>query len=197
MTTNAPPRVASWLLRAFYTGPSVDAVVGDLAERYATKQSSRWYWRQAVSTVAVSILADVWSHKLLAVRAVFCGVVAASVLRYVLFGVAASPMGNVIETLSGESRHVFLGRWGAVFFLGGAGWVVSRLHRGHAATMVLVFAAVLLLANSPELERRAANALIDARYVPALRELLLAQSLWVISILFGGVASADWREKHR
>src|SRR5690349_11767414 len=53
MTGWKPPRFPSWLLRHLYLGLDVEAVLGDLMERYATRRSRWWYWNQVLSTILV------------------------------------------------------------------------------------------------------------------------------------------------
>ena len=60
----------AWLLRTFGSGPAVDALLGDLHEEYQDGRSAAWFWRQALTGVAVTFVADVRAHKLLTLRAV-------------------------------------------------------------------------------------------------------------------------------
>jgi hypothetical protein len=184
------PPLAVWLLKRGVAGPNAESLAGDLIERYGRGRSRTWMWRQVFFAVAASILADVRQHKLLAVRAALTGIVAASILRFLLFWIAQTPVGSLVEAFTRESRHIFFGTWAPLLTMTGAGWLVGRLHRGHALPMVLTFAVVILIANIPELDRRVTNALIDARYRAAFRELLIAQSLGTCGILFGGLLSA-------
>jgi hypothetical protein len=182
------PFLATWLLHRLYSGPNVEAVIGDLLERYQTRPSSVWYWRQVFATIVVSILWEVRTHKLLAIRAALTGCAAAWCLGFVLFYVARGPVGAIVEVLSGESRHVFFGTWGPFITLVGASWVVGRLHRQSRGAMVFVFAAFVFLIDIPELHRRVVNALTDQRYVSALRGFLWTESLAMVGILLGGLS---------
>src|SRR5207249_2264224 len=58
-----PPVIATWMLKHFGSGPSNDAVLGDLAEQYLQKDSAMWYWRQAMKAIAVSLFHEIRSHK--------------------------------------------------------------------------------------------------------------------------------------
>jgi hypothetical protein len=56
---NLPPRIAIWLLSLFATGEEVESILGDLLEEFSHMASKagvaaarRWYWRQAMKTVA-------------------------------------------------------------------------------------------------------------------------------------------------
>lgn len=57
MSTLNPPRLASWLLR--YLGPAYcrEALIGDLLEEYAIRQSRCWYWREVCSALLQN-----WHH---------------------------------------------------------------------------------------------------------------------------------------
>lgn len=70
MSTSQPPRLASWLVRRFAGGPQRESLVGDLDEQFARGRSSRWYWRQVVTTLLVCVARDLREHRLLAVRSV-------------------------------------------------------------------------------------------------------------------------------
>jgi hypothetical protein len=63
MTSHAyfvqPPRLATWLVNLFTAGEEAESILGDLLEEYshlASKSGAsiarRWYWRQAVKTIA-------------------------------------------------------------------------------------------------------------------------------------------------
>jgi preprotein translocase subunit SecY len=56
MTMSAPPPLATWLLR--HLGKPNEALVGDLLEKYETKRSDAWYWRQVVFAIAVGRSVD-------------------------------------------------------------------------------------------------------------------------------------------
>jgi hypothetical protein len=181
-----PPFLATWLLHWLYSGPNAEAVIGDLLERYQTTPSSMFYWRQVLTTIIVSVLWEIRAHKVLAIRAVLTGCASAWLLGFVLLFVATGPVGTAVETLFGESRHVFFGTWGPFMTLAGAGWIVGRLHRQSRGAMVLLFATFILLLGIPELHRGVTNALADERYIPALRHFLSAESLAMVASLLGG-----------
>lgn len=54
-----PPRIALWLVNLFAAGEEAESILGDLLEEYSQLASKsgaavarRWYWRQAVKTIA-------------------------------------------------------------------------------------------------------------------------------------------------
>jgi hypothetical protein len=70
MTTRAP-RMATWLLLRFSSGPHGEAIAGDLMERYAAHPSRAWYWRQVLSAIradiATSLRDNTWRTALLVI----------------------------------------------------------------------------------------------------------------------------------
>ena len=57
------PRVATWLLIRFSSGPHGEAIAGDLMEQYAA-HPSRWrYWRQVISAIRADIVSTVRDNK--------------------------------------------------------------------------------------------------------------------------------------
>jgi hypothetical protein len=63
MTSIHPPRIATWLLRRFSTGPHAEAIAGDLLEQYQSIRSPFWYWRQVLSAVIADMAGSVMLHK--------------------------------------------------------------------------------------------------------------------------------------
>ena len=51
-----PPRLAEWLLTRAVPGAFADSLAGDLAEEFARRQSSAWYWRQVAIALAARTL---------------------------------------------------------------------------------------------------------------------------------------------
>ena len=56
MTMSTPPPLATWLLR--HLGKPNEALAGDLLEKYETKRSDAWYWRQVVFAIAAGRSVD-------------------------------------------------------------------------------------------------------------------------------------------
>ena len=73
MTPRQPPRLAVWMLKRFGSGPDNAALLGDLAEQYAEKNSAWWYWRQTLGGIVVTTFKDIRNHKLLTLRALIVG----------------------------------------------------------------------------------------------------------------------------
>src|SRR5271165_2757068 len=57
-----PPRLALFLLRLWLSGPSYEAVAGDLCEEYQDpSRTSSWFWQQTFSTIKPLWAPPVWS----------------------------------------------------------------------------------------------------------------------------------------
>ncbi len=62
-STSSPPRLARWILQRALTGPTRSAIVGDIEEefvgyiaaRLTPRAARRWYWRQAVLSIAACL----------------------------------------------------------------------------------------------------------------------------------------------
>src|SRR5262245_4562861 len=63
MTPNQPPRIATWMLKHFGSGPDIETLLGDLAEQYQQDSSATRYWRQAMIAIPVSFFRDIRAHK--------------------------------------------------------------------------------------------------------------------------------------
>jgi len=68
-----PPRIATWMLKHFGSGPDNDTLLGDLAEQYQRNGSAMWYWRQALKAIPVSLFKEIRGHKWIAARALLTG----------------------------------------------------------------------------------------------------------------------------
>ena len=92
MERSNPPSAATWLLRHFGSSPNNDSVIGDLVEQFSQRPSTVWYWRQAIVAIAVSLCRELWSHKLLAVRALIVGWTVSLLLSFL----ALRPLGYIL-----------------------------------------------------------------------------------------------------
>jgi hypothetical protein len=171
MTSNQPPRIATWMLKHFGSGPNNDAVLGDLAEQYLQKDSAMWYWRQTIRAIPVGFFRDIRGHKGIAARALLTGWV-----MWILGGILIFPLAflgtNVgydfepshpIATAWSFMWMTVLGQAGLVrpfypfvfaaavalpFIVGATcGWLVARLHRRQKTAVVLLFAGSILLVD--------------------------------------------------
>lgn len=68
MRSDAPPRVATVLLRCLM--PGEEALAGDLQEEYRSGRSRSWYWRQVGAAIAMDAWRDIRRQNLSALRAI-------------------------------------------------------------------------------------------------------------------------------
>lgn len=176
MSTRRPPSVATWLLNRLEPSERNESLEGDLFEEYQRRQSRIWYWKQALTAIAIIAGRDIRAHKLLVVRAVVVGSIAlsffSSLLSLLTLKVIAKEVpaswwthhGNYprgVEIVAGTLMCV------AAF---GSGWVVARLHRSHRVAMLLAYFASFLLyglafmAAVPPSHSRYAWAMVFALY---------------------------------
>jgi hypothetical protein len=146
VSVSEPPRLATWLLQRWGSGPKREALTGDLIEQYQRGRSPAWYWRQVLRAILVGTVDDIRDHKLLAVRALVMCWTALFVLgsftralRQWLFDWTLTPWKSEIL----RQVWVYYGApWVIITCLGSAviGWLIARLHRDHRAAMVILCA---------------------------------------------------------
>lgn len=180
--------IAAWLLdRVGLDG----ALAGDLFEERSRGRSTIWYWKQVTIAAWVGIWAQVFSHKVLALRAVATGCAVNGVwlflwTRYVPLGLPVLPPDTrrlMLESLACLSMILITQAM--------TGWVVARTHRAHSVPMVVVFATWLVLwyvggtiaGNQPGV-------------VPHVAWYLTPISTVVAGLLVGGVVGARSKELH-
>jgi hypothetical protein len=198
MTVTDPPRLATWLLQRFASGLRGESLVGDLFEQYQEKSSPAWYWRQVVTAILASMTSELAAHKLLAVRALLVGGLAS-----VAFTVPVHWLGEIARTSINEwlvaSGHYSF--WSvylsgpicitALECIAGAaiGGIVARFHPGHAAAMVCLVSASILLFEIGLVAFLLSR--IHGPMPPAAPILPLLMAMGKpVSILIGGLASA-------
>jgi hypothetical protein len=64
------PAGAVWLLEAFKVTENNPALTGDLTEECSRGRSNAWLWEQVLVAIAFAIGKEIYSHKLLTIRAV-------------------------------------------------------------------------------------------------------------------------------
>ena len=89
MTPKQPPRIATWMLKRFGSGPNIETLLGDLAEQYQQHSSAIRYWRQAMKAIPVSFFRDIRAHKWSVAKALMTGwilwILAASLIFPIVF----------------------------------------------------------------------------------------------------------------
>ena len=89
MTPKQPPRIATWMLKRFGSGPNIETLLGDLAEQYQQNSSAIRYWRQAMKAIPVSFFRDIRAHKWSVAKALMTGwvlwIIAANLIFPIVF----------------------------------------------------------------------------------------------------------------
>ena len=80
MRSAEPPRLATRLLQQLASGAKRESLIGDLIEQYRNGRSAAWFWRQALIVIGWSLSRELWTHKLMGIRAILTGWMALLVL---------------------------------------------------------------------------------------------------------------------
>jgi ABC-type glycerol-3-phosphate transport system permease component len=187
---------AIWLLTTFGSGPSLDALAGDLSEEYQRRRSDAWLWRQVLIGVLVSFWCELRAHPWLALRAVGVGFIV-----FNLALLAGHPVLSRFYSFWGGTQlawrlqlallvYSLVGlalTWSAALL---AGWTVARLHRQHQAMAIVSVVATTLpfFVLDAELHRLIGNTLTHERYLPYLLVHLTHQVAVVLGLMLGGFA---------
>jgi hypothetical protein len=196
MRSSHPPVVATWVLTRFCNRNEV--LAGDLAEEYQRGRTVAWYWRQVLVAILVSFGNEIRTNKLLTVRAVITGwaalILSGYLIGFPLYRLCSRAMVALgLGTVWFWSLHYYTYPRMFVPWFGGflSGWLVARFHRTNRAAMVTMYAMSVLVTGFPEFFRLATNSLSDSRFVPYLSIYSLQESLFVVSILLGGLRSTN------
>src|SRR5689334_6569358 len=55
MRASRPPALATWMLEHLVLASDNNALAGDLVEEFKRSGSTRWYWRQVISAIAIGL----------------------------------------------------------------------------------------------------------------------------------------------
>jgi len=197
MRSSQPPIVATWVLAHFGCGN--EALAGDLVEEYRGGRSVLWYWRQVLMAVLVGCGKEIRTHKLLAARAVIIGWAASILSVYLIDGPLYRLYFRALGLAGGLWwQHYYTYPLVLIPCIGGflSGWVVARFHRTHRVAMVFTYVVFVLLTGFPEFLRLATNSFSNFRFLPYLSVYSLTESLFVVSILFGGLRGTHTESAH-
>lgn len=141
-----PPRMATTLLRRL--GPADESLVGDLHEEFAAGRSGIWFWRQTIAALACGAIRDVRRFPARAAGAIVTGWAVAAVV-FLMGDMIADGLAWMLANWDRQAT-AYRGRewwpfWLCTTFVTYSGfalsaWVVARIHRRHAA-MLLVYVA--------------------------------------------------------
>jgi hypothetical protein len=196
---------AIWLLKVFKVAENNPALAGDLTEEYLGRQRAAWLWRQVLAAIAFTVAKEIFSHKLLTIRALIAGEVAVLLSSLVLMKGLYSPV--LMRFLMTDVPHwmlhfnLFLGASVMGSIIGG--WVVGRLSRDHLATLLLIFFTLQVIvialpfpdyalypkADAITLYRHLVESIDQPRFRPYLVLDLKFLAMNPLAVLFGGYLS--------
>ncbi len=158
MTTRQRTPFAARLLQRLIPSQDHTALLGDLQEERRRGRSTVWYIFQILAAIVVGCWRDIWTHRLLTLRAIGIGIAA-----LVVYFFAAGALLNFVQRRLYEGilvgNHWIYWRerpqswifvryvvpvWVHAGFLF-SGWVIGRLHRAHGITFAVAFASVLAM----------------------------------------------------
>jgi hypothetical protein len=135
-----PPRIATWMLKHFGSGPDNDMLLGDLAEQYQRTGKAMWYWRQALKAIPVSLFKEIRAHKWIAASAILTGWVVLIICELMLPDLMRK---FYYFRVAGYHVPYFWGIVPSLLSGGLSGWVIGRFHRSQR-TGVLLFAVSVI-----------------------------------------------------
>ena len=171
------PKTAVRLMNYLDDSPYFESMIGDLDEFCVEGRSRAWYWKQTLIAVTGHFLRDVWSNRFAALQVLI--VVCACIPLYNLARLVAlqilvmdpldlwRPFGlDLFVTSFGEvpkSLAQGLRGYGTLYVIPasaililmawtfgvGTGWLVTRLHRRHKRTMVILYTVLILATVLP------------------------------------------------
>ena len=84
MRSSGPPTLATWLMTRFVSGERRESLIGDLIEQHRRGRSSSWYWRQTISALITSFIAEAWQHKVLATLVLAVGTYIGDIYMFIM-----------------------------------------------------------------------------------------------------------------
>jgi hypothetical protein len=147
MMISKPPVAAAWLLQYLNDSPYFESILGDLEEFCGEGRSRFWYWRQAFVAIATRFAAEIWNHKLLAIKVLvtawaFMPVYNLGRLLAVKVVVGDWNFTSIYDLGRNPSLDVF-----ATYF-GEIPKVLAQVRRNHGSPYLFLACAVLVLIAS-------------------------------------------------
>jgi hypothetical protein len=195
VTPRAPPRSATWLLERLDADSRLDPLIGDLLEEFAAGRSRLWYWRQASGVLALELLRTARTHALSFVAAVFFGCAFSSLWHLASSHVLRSLLRNLrgLHASSVEGMLPFLGHLAIAASNAGLAfisvWVVTRIHRAHQRTLLVVFVIALTAQRIPGIVRLALEFAAGSRSAVSLNIEIVMTALQAVFTLAAGLWS--------
>jgi hypothetical protein len=188
MSAAQPPKLATFLIERLAGGEPV--LLGDLQEEYRSGRSRWWYWREALSVIAWSLVGAIRRHPVKFLRAIAALLIANGVAGYVvstlfLESVDYVPAGWIYMRFQ---LHTVV--WISLSFpiCATATWSMARLHPEVRvpATLVVVAFAIPNVMGVGELQRLWAN-MPEPRFVPYFLRHVLGILVWLAALVAGGM----------
>lgn len=189
------PRVATWLLIRFSSGPHGEAIAGDLMEQYAAHPSRWWYWRQVISAIRADIVGTIRDNKWQTAGAIALGWVAYFATSFPANWLIRRSRLITQRWLSDIDTEWFLLtlRAESALIIGmvcvAIGWGVAKVSRRSAPGAVFLLAATLLIFEYGMIALFFSTGPAPARELSTAE--LVAAALFVLSrpagILLGGL----------
>ena len=195
MKSNQPPKAPRWLLEHFGCTSNNQAVIGDLDERYYRGRTHRWYWRQSLLAIVSGLFHEIWTHKLLTLRAILVGWTLFVISR-VVFGATR----NLLIALGIWSRF-WRPDWISVTIVQteillsalAMGWVIAKLHPRNRSAMVLAYTVYFA---SIQIFRLVTSLLAGGILFSSFVYFVVFIVITAAGILFGGLFLHRHRERN-
>jgi hypothetical protein len=162
------PAIPAWLVDRAACSLDNDALLGDLAERFANGRSPAWYWKQAAVSIMASLFAQIRREPLTILRGVTAGWLIYWPLGYVMFHFGFYEL--ALDSLQIDNPDLLIGSWappvwyhtakfGTIYTYGAnviatalmvgicifSGWILSALFRPSSRAVLLVFSVTVLV----------------------------------------------------
>jgi hypothetical protein len=168
-------------------------LMGDLQEEYRAGRSRWWYWREALSVIAWSLLGAIRSHPVKFLRAIAALLIANGVAGYALWSVRLESLNYLMQVMPGwvymrYQVHTLASISLSFPICAVAIWSMARLHPEVRvpATLVVLALSVPNVMGDAELHRLWAN-MPEPRFVPYLLRHVLGILVWLAAIVVGGM----------
>lgn len=193
-----PPVIPTWLMDRFGLTQRSEALTGDLIEEFHAGRSRAWYWANALLAIGKTASADLWAHKLLALRAFAIGEITTTAIS-VLFWNTVFRWGPHFGMLSMGFWLYTLSATFATYAIGG--WLVGRFHRAQRGAMVLWFAVLSCCLSAawffPLLSLHFVNSIDSPRFRPYLAFDLANLTIIFVAVLVGGLSGCHDKSQLR
>lgn len=162
------PAIPAWFVDHVACSLDNNALLGDLAERFAEGRSAAWYWKQAAVSIIASLFAQIRREPSTILRGVTAGWLIYWPLGYVIFHFGFYELALV--SLQVDDPDLLIGSWappvwyhtakfGTIYTYGAnliatalmvgisvfSGWILSALFRPSSRAVLLVFSVTVLV----------------------------------------------------